>query len=146
MRSKKGMLRLACCTAAIGALTGSFEAHAGTTANENGVTSGDEIVISARRRNEALQDVPIAVTVLTSEEIAKSGVQGVGDIANLTPNVSFDNALNLGTNFLTIRGQGQSQYAPPPAAIVVDGVLTISPLQFNVDEFDLQQVEVLKGP
>jgi len=146
MRSKKGMLRLACCTAAIGALTGSFEAHAGATANENGVTSGDEIVISARRRNEALQDVPIAVTVLTSEEIAKSGVQGVGDIANLTPNVSFDNALNLGTNFLTIRGQGQSQYAPPPAAIVVDGVLTISPLQFNVDEFDLQQVEVLKGP
>lgn len=146
MRSKKGVLGLACCTAAVGALTGSFEARAETIVNESTVANGDEIVISARRRNEALQDVPIAVTVLTSEEIAKSGIQGIGDIANLTPNVSFDNALNLGTNFLTIRGQGQSQYAPPPAAIVVDGVLTISPLQFNVDEFDLQQVEVLKGP
>lgn len=146
MRSKKGMLSLACCTAAVGALTGGFEARAETIANGGTVANGDEIVISARRRNEALQDVPIAVTVLTSAEIAKSGIQGIGDIANLTPNVSFDNALNLGTNFLTIRGQGQSQYAPPPAAIVVDGVLTISPLQFNVDEFDLQQVEVLKGP
>lgn len=105
-----------------------------------------EILVSARRRSESVQSVPIAVTVLTAQDIARSGVEGVGDIANLSPNVSFDNALNLGTNFLTIRGQGQSQYAPPPAAIVVDGVLTISPLQFNVDEFGLQQVEVLKGP
>lgn len=105
-----------------------------------------EILVSARRRSESVQSVPIAITVLTAEDIARSGVEGVGDIANLSPNVSFDNALNLGTNFLTIRGQGQSQYSPPPAAIVVDGVLTISPLQFNVDEFGLQQVEVLKGP
>jgi len=105
-----------------------------------------EILVSARRRNESVQSVPIAITVLTAQDIARSGVEGVGDIANLSPNVSFDNALNLGTNFLTIRGQGQSQYSPPPAAIVVDGVLTISPLQFNVDEFGLQQVEVLKGP
>jgi len=106
----------------------------------------DEILVTARRRSESLQEVPIAVTVLTSEDIERSGIQSVGDFANLTPNVTFDNTLNLGTNILTIRGQSQAQYGPPPAAIVVDGVLQMSPLQFNVDEFDLNQVEVLKGP
>ena len=106
----------------------------------------EEITVTARRRNESLQNVPIAVTVLTTQDIARAGIKSVSDYANLTPNVTFDNALSLGNNYLTIRGQTQSQYAPPPAAIVIDGVLTISPLQFNVDEFDLQQIEVLKGP
>lgn len=115
-------------------------------ADEAGEAGYGTIVVTARRRGEAIQNVPIAITALTSEDIAKAGVQSVGDIANLSPNVTFQNALNLGTNFLTIRGQTQSQYAPPPAAIVIDGVLTISPLQFNVDEFDISQVEVLKGP
>ncbi|MFC4314234.1 TonB-dependent receptor [Steroidobacter flavus] len=106
----------------------------------------EEITVTARRRSETLQDVPIAVTVMTSQDIARAGIVSVQDFANLTPNVTFDNALNLGTNYLSIRGQSQAQYSPPPAAIVVDGVLNISPMQFNVDEFDLQQVEVLKGP
>jgi iron complex outermembrane receptor protein len=105
-----------------------------------------EIVVTARRRDESLRDVPIAITAITAEQIEKSGVRGVSDIANLTPNVTYANALSFGTNFLTIRGQTQTDYAPPPAAIVVDGVLTISPLQFNVDEFDVTQIEVLKGP
>ncbi|MFC3052394.1 TonB-dependent receptor [Kordiimonas pumila] len=112
----------------------------------NAAIAFEEIVVTARRRDESLQDVPIAITVFTEESIQKRGIEGLDDFAKLAPNVTFTNALNLGTNYLTIRGQTQSQYAPPPAAIVVDGVLTISPLQFNVDEFDLQQIEVLKGP
>ncbi|MFC3053229.1 TonB-dependent receptor [Kordiimonas pumila] len=116
--------------------------------NEDAESVGvfDEIIVTARRRSESLQDVPIAVTALTERDIARAGLEGVSDFANLVPNVTFSNSLNAGTNYLTIRGQTQSQYAAPPAAIVVDGVLTISPLQFNVDEFDLQQIEVLKGP
>lgn len=111
-----------------------------------GSSSLEEITVTARRRSERLQDVPIAVTVLTSDDITRAGIESVGDFVNLTPNVTFNNALNLGRNFLTIRGVVQSIYGPPPAAIVVDGVLQMSPLQFNVDEFDMQQVEVLKGP
>ena len=106
----------------------------------------DEITVTARRRSESLQEVPIAVTVLTEQDITRAGVRSVGDFANLTAGVTFDNSLSLATNFLSIRGQSQAQYGPPPAAIVTDGVLQITPLQFNVDEFDLQQVEVLKGP
>lgn len=106
----------------------------------------EEVVVTARRRNENLQEVPIAISVITEDDVEKLGITRVADFVKLVPNVIFDSALNLGTNYLTIRGQTQSQYSPPPAAIVVDGVLTISPLQFNVDEFDLQQIEVLKGP
>src|SRR3546814_16951466 len=81
------------------------------------VCSSDLITVTARRRSENLQEIPIAVTVLTQQDIERAGVKSVGDFANLTPNVTFDNALNLGTNYLTIRGQTQAQYGPPPAAI-----------------------------
>ena len=97
-----------------------------TTPVDNTATANrpvEEITVTARRRSERLQDVPIAVTVLTSEEIARAGIQDVRDYANLTPNVTYGQGLNLGRNFLTIRGIGQSVYGPPPAAIVVDPVL-----------------------
>lgn len=106
----------------------------------------DEIRVTARMRDERLQDVPVAVTALTEEQIRERGIEGVADYVKYIPNVSFDNALSQSTNFLTIRGQTQSQFAPPPAAIVVDGVLTLSPLQFNLDDIPFQQIEVLKGP
>lgn len=148
-KSVRGRLRAGAALIALG-LSASAHAQAagqpvaGLAVEE--ASDSNEITVTARRRSESLQQVPIAVTVLTREEIARAGVQSVGDFANLTANVTFDNTLNLGTNFLTIRGQTQAQYGPPPAAIVVDGVLQMSPLQFNVDEFDLTQVEVLKGP
>ncbi len=137
-----------CCATSLMALC----LHSPVIANPSAVNEGEgayvleDIVVTARRRDESLQDVPIAITVLTMQDIDNIGIESVSDFVKLVPNAIFDNALNLGTNYLMIRGQTQSQYSPPPVAIVVDGVLTISPLQFNVDEFDLQQVEVLKGP
>jgi iron complex outermembrane recepter protein len=106
----------------------------------------EEVVVTARLRHERLQDVPIAITVLTKKNIEDRGIKTIGDIANYTPNVNFTDALQLGAPNLTIRGQTQQSYKPPPAAIVVDGVLEITPAQFDVDEFGMQQVEVLKGP
>jgi iron complex outermembrane receptor protein len=105
-----------------------------------------DIVVTARQRAEDVRDVPIAVSVLTAQTIEQAGISSIADYAQLTPNVNFDNALNLGNNYLTIRGMTQVQYGPPPAAIVVDGVLQMSSYQFNVEGLDLQQIEVLKGP
>jgi len=151
----KSKTRTSCSLGAIGTLAvltlGAAVPAAAQTASavepqRTHATALDEIVVTARRRDEALREVPIAITAITAEEVERSGVRGVADIARLTPNVTYATALSFGTNFLTIRGQTQTDYAPPPAAIVVDGVLTISPLQFNVDEFDVSQIEVLKGP
>ena len=55
-------------------------------------------------------------------------------------------AQNAGTSFITVRGLSQVRNGESPVAISVDGVLQISPNQFNVDLFDIAQIEVLKGP
>lgn len=106
----------------------------------------DPVVVNVRRRAESLQDVPAAVTVLTGQTIRDAGITRVEEFTRLVPNVTFESPLNLGQNFLTIRGVTQTVFKPPPAAIVVDGVQIISPLQFNIEQFDLEQIEVLKGP
>lgn len=107
----------------------------------------EEIVVTARKREETLQDVPMAITVLPASVLEDAGVRGVADFVQLVPNVTFQSGVNMGENRLTIRGVSQIQNGPPPAAIVVDGVLLISPArQFNVEEFDLERIEVLKGP
>jgi len=142
MLTASALLALGATLAAPGQAA-ALEADGAPAAEE---TDDGAIVVTARRRDERLSDVPIAISVLTDKEIAQAGIESVDDFAKLVANVSFDNALNLGGNYLTIRGQTQSQYAPPPAAIVIDGVLTISPLQFNVDALGLEQIEVLKGP
>jgi iron complex outermembrane receptor protein len=106
----------------------------------------EEVVVTARRRSESLQDVPASITVLTAKTIRDAGIERVADFTRLMPNVTFESPLNLGQNFLTIRGVTQTVFKPPPAAIVVDGVQIISPLQFNIEQFDVEQIEMLKGP
>lgn len=121
-------------------------AQAGSANGAESEVSSGEILVTARRYSESLQDTPITITVLTQTDIENRGIESVGDFANLTSNVTFNTSLGLGGGFLTIRGQTQSRFAPPPAAIVVDGVLQMLPSQFNVDQFDVSQIEVLKGP
>jgi iron complex outermembrane receptor protein len=109
-------------------------------------TALDEVTVTARRRAESLQDVPVAVSVLTGEKLEDAGVARVADYVKFVPNVTYESGLNLGQNRLTIRGLSQVQGGEPPAAILVDGVPLISQLQFNTEQFDLQQIEVLRGP
>ncbi|WP_235537503.1 TonB-dependent receptor [Sphingomonas sp. Root1294] len=119
----------------------------GVAASEAGAEAGSgEILVTARRFTESLQSTPISVSVLTAQDIAQRGVESVSDIATQTPNVNFTSSFGPGGGFLTVRGQTQERFSSPPVAVVVDGVLQILPAQFNVDEFDLEQIEVLKGP
>ncbi len=118
-------------------------AHAGQPEAE----ALEELVVSARKRDERAQDVPIAITTLSASVLERAGIEQVAELVQLVPNVTFQSGINMGENHLTIRGLSQIQNGPPPAAIVQDGVLLISPsMQFNVEEFDLERVEVLKGP
>ncbi|QIB66828.1 TonB-dependent receptor [Kineobactrum salinum] len=114
--------------------------------NSNQKVVLEEIIVTARGRNESLQEIPIAISVLTEEDIERRGIASVEDIALSTPNVNFNQGLGLNGFFLSLRGQNSERYSPPPVAAVVDGVLQMMPAQFNVDEFGLEQIEVLKGP
>ena len=106
----------------------------------------EEIVVTARKRSESLQDVPIAVTAFTSSQIDAAGIERPQDFIKLTPNVSIVDTANAGDTQVTIRGQYSTRDAEAAFAYVLDGVLITNPNGFNGELFDIEQIEVLKGP
>jgi iron complex outermembrane receptor protein len=106
----------------------------------------ETIVVTPRAREENLQEAPIAVTAFTSEGIEAAAVRRAADFIALTPNVTIADAQDSGNVAINIRGIGQIRNGETPVAISVDGVLLTSPLQFNQELFDIEQIEVLRGP
>lgn len=112
-------------------------------------TSSNDIVVTARRRTERLQDVPDAVTAFTSATIEKAGIQSFGDFANLTPNLTFEDAssYSAGESSITLRGIGNGQQGWPSVSFLVDGV-PLDSLDSLADGTltDIERIEVLRGP
>ena len=106
----------------------------------------EEIVVVARRRSEDLQDVPIAVTAFTARDIESAGITRPQDFISLTPNVSMVDTANVGDTQVSIRGQVSTRDAESTFAYVVDGVLITNPNGFNGELYDIEQIEILKGP
>ena len=106
----------------------------------------ETIVVTSRAREENLQEAPVAVTAFTAEAIESAGVRRAADFIALTPNVTIADAQDSGNVAINIRGVGQIRNGETPVAISVDGVLLSSPLQFNQELFDIEQIEVLRGP
>ncbi len=106
----------------------------------------EEIVVTARKRSESLQDVPIAVTAFTSDQIQAAGIERPQDFIMLTPNVTIVDTANAGDTQVTIRGQYSTRDSESSFAYVLDGVLITNPNGFNGELFDIEQIEVLKGP
>lgn len=104
------------------------------------------IVVTGLRRSESLQDTPAAVTVFDSQAIENAGIQRPADFIALTSNVTLVETQNAGNAFVIIRGITQNRNSEPSVAVIVDGVQQVNPAQFNQDLFDIEQIEVLKGP
>lgn len=112
--------------------------------NQNQVL--EEVVVTSRRRVETLQDVPVSVTAFTADDIDSAGIETPADFIALTPNVTVVQVQNAGNSFVTIRGITQNRNTEPSVATLVDGVLMSNPAQFNQELFDIEQIEVLRGP
>jgi len=106
----------------------------------------EEITVTARLRSESLQSIPVTANVFTADMIEKAGIQQVDDVIGLIPNVTMVNFQDAGTSFISIRGMTQVRNSESPVALVIDGVLAASPLQLTQELFDIEQIEVLKGP
>ena len=106
----------------------------------------EEVVVSARKVDESVQDVPIAMSVFTSGDIEEAGIDRPEDFIALTPNVVMANTVNVGDTLVTIRGLTSTRDAESNFAFVVDGVLQTNPNAFNRELLDIAQIEVLKGP
>lgn len=113
-------------------------------ANED--ASDNTIYVTGLRRTDELQDTPAAITAFTADTIEDARITRPADFVNLTPNVTLVETQNAGNAFIVIRGITQARNSEPSVAVVVDGVLQVNPAQFNQDLFDIEQIEVLKGP
>lgn len=116
------------------------EAPAGEAAEDQG------IVVTGLRRTETLQDTPAAVTAFDAQTIQNAGIERPADFIALTPNVNLVETQNAGNAFVIIRGITQNRNSEPSVAVIVDGVQQVNPAQFNQELFDIEQIEVLKGP
>jgi iron complex outermembrane receptor protein len=105
-----------------------------------------EVVVTARKRNETLLNVPVAVSAFNAEEIRSAGIQRPQDYIALTPNMTMVQTQNQGTSFIVVRGISQARNSEPSVAVLIDGVLMANPSQFNQELFDIESIEVLKGP
>ena len=110
-------------------------------------TGLDEIIVTARKRAENTQDVPIAISALNEKVLQESGFDGVEDLANMVPSLQFG---TFGpTTFLNIRGIGSENTtggSDPGVALHVDGVYVGRPVGALFSSFDTERVEVLRGP
>jgi iron complex outermembrane receptor protein len=126
----------------------------GLTAQESGEQQAgglEEIVVTARFRQENLQEVPLAMSAFTAESLAANGATSVIDVARWVPNVTFD-ALGQGygpTVAASVRGLGYGDFkatSEPTVTFYVDDVVLARPTGAIMDLLDLDRVEVLRGP
>ena len=106
-----------------------------------------DIVVTAQRRSESLQKVPLAITAVTSAELARSGIRDLSGIAAVVPNLNLGQ--QLGVAKISLRGIGLeniSAGAEGSIAFHVDGVFQSRSITALSSFYDVEQVEVLRGP
>lgn len=120
-----------------------------TAASPKDDTAIAEIVVTAQKRAENLQDVPVSVTALTADTLASRGVTNVMGLNNMAPGMRISANDAAANPKIYIRGVGLSDFNPNASSgvgVYVDGVYVGSPLAQMAGFFDLGQVEVLRGP
>jgi len=109
----------------------------------------EEIVVTAQKREQSVQDVPIAVSVLSSENIDAAHAVGLEGLQQLIPSVSFRKGNTNRNSTVVVRGIGTISFstaAEPSVSTVVDGVVLGRSGQAFTDLYDLERIEVLRGP
>jgi iron complex outermembrane receptor protein len=110
----------------------------------------EEVVVTAERREMALQDTPISIIALSSETIERKGIEDISDIALFTPNLAINGARGLGNNQPTfsIRGVsgGGGATSERGVALYIDNIFVPRTNGSVFKVFDVERIEVLRGP
>ncbi|MCQ4167055.1 TonB-dependent receptor [Tahibacter harae] len=119
-------------------------------AADSKATTLDQVTVTARKREETLQDVPVAVTAFTADAMEKLNVEDIGDLDAQVPNLTVYAARGSSSTVTAyIRGIGQSDPlwgVDPGVGIYLDDVYIARPQGALLDVFDVDRVEVLRGP
>ncbi len=109
----------------------------------------EEVIVTARKREESIRDVPMAVSVMTGERIEETGVLNVEYLYGDVPNLYFaqNNTLSPQSDSreIMIRGVGAIPLLEPSAGVFIDGIYQTG-LRFDIGFLDLERVEILRGP
>ncbi len=122
---------------------------AAQAATQDQVTTIDEVIVTAQRREQAAQDVGIALSVMTGESLVQQGITNVNQLQNATPNLEVEPAFGGGAAQFRMRGVGFQDYASnnsPTVGVYVNEVAYPVPVMTQGLIFDVDRVEVLRGP
>lgn len=117
------------------------------------VTGFEEIVVTARKREERLQEVPVSIQAFSEEQIERLDLNDVSDVAKFSPSIIFDKAANPEGSSVTVRGLAPTR-GRSSVAILVDGIdvtseAVASPgggILLSTRLLDIQRIEVVRGP
>jgi outer membrane receptor protein involved in Fe transport len=139
--------------AALGVLAASSAQGASAQSSPRGrseqATGVEEVVVTAQRREQRAQDVGIAISVLNGDALAKEGVTNINQLQDKTPNLEVEPAFGGGQPQYRIRGVGFQDYAAnnsPTVGVYVDEVAYPVPVMTQGMLFDIDRVEILRGP
>jgi iron complex outermembrane recepter protein len=134
--------------AAIALLSAAANAQSVGAANSSQSAELDEVVVTANKRSQALQDVGVTAAVLGAAQLAERRITTLADIAEAVPGLSYSSSQN-NTPVFTLRGVGfneASLAAYPTVSVYLDEAPLTFPVLSSQGAFDLQRIEVLKGP
>ena len=125
---------------------------AGAAANTvNAAEAGklEDIVVTAQRRTESAQTIGVAISVLSEDALKDAGVVDVGGLQHATPSLEIEPAFGSGQSQFRLRGVGFIDYTSnnsSPVGVSIDGVALPFPIQTAGQLFDVERVEILRGP
>ncbi|MGH6997130.1 MAG: TonB-dependent receptor plug domain-containing protein, partial [Phenylobacterium sp.] len=112
-------------------------------------TEVEEVLVTAQKRTERLQDVPLAVTAVTGDALARANINDTANLVAAVPSLTFQQGNNPTNTTFRVRGIGTSLFSQGVEAsvlVVVDGVVAARQAQNFTDFADIERVEVLRGP
>jgi iron complex outermembrane receptor protein len=122
------------------------------TETENTQTGGiiEDVVVTAQRRSESVQDVPIAISAFSADQLRSQGVANTLQLGQFVPNLVAQNNTGIGSaNAFYLRGLGNTETIAtfdPPVGTYVDDIYMSRQNANNINLFDVERVEVLRGP
>ncbi len=122
-----------------------FPARAAAMQEEGDLLALEPVLVTAEKRSEDVQDIPSSIAVYSELEISDAGITTIQDLSNLTPNLYIANWGIRGTSYIFSRGIGAVNNEPA-MGFYVDDVGYMDPRTFDFNLFNIERIEVLRGP
>lgn len=124
-------------------------------ADQDALTAGaatdslDDVIVTAQRRSENIQRVPISITAISGDTLERARIGVPADLVGLTPNLAVQTVVGDNVPIFTLRGVSLNDYSynqQAPIALYINEVYKGNPALFGISLYDIDRVEVLKGP